>query len=208
MKTIKKIWREVSLVLTLAAFVILMYLWVVERPEGIYRQSFMLIAIVASAAVSVLLLRSLWRDKWRRVATAAMQRVFAGLQRAIERVADRLGIRRSKKSVLSGKTTVIFHKMDEKAESVTARVQKPPKWKHLSDERARMRYLYRQLVSDKIKKGERIYSSSTPSEIKEGRERTELEGELFDMYISLRYDERKFPDPDDVARLKKELEIK
>lgn len=215
MKLLKNFWREILLTVTVSAFVSLIYYWTAERPDSTVVQSFMLIGIAASGICSVLLARSLWRAKWKKAATAGLQRIFSGIQRFFERFAEKFGVRRTDKRVLSGKTSVFFDKIDGSDEKTSARPTKAPKWKQLAGERERMRYLYRQMISEKLKKGALIYAVDTPSEIKEKAEKTEqdkgkggAEGELFDMYIDMRYDERKYPSDEDVKRLKRELDIK
>jgi hypothetical protein len=209
MKFIKKIWREALLLADVAAFLALMYLWSVSRPENMYLRAFMLIGIAATIVFAVLLLRSLWRAKWRAATAKAMQRVFGRIQKFFEKFADRLGWGRKGKSVLSGKTTVIFdRRYDDAATENRSYTTRPPKWKQLDNDRDRMRYLYRKMVSGKIKKGARIYSADTPSEAEQKIEKTPSEKQLFDLYISCRYDERKSPKASDVQELKRELEIK
>ena len=208
MKFIKNFWRECLLVILLGTAATLIYYWTADRPTDTLTQSFMLIGIAVCLAGSVWLVKSLWRDKWRRAATRGMQRLFAKVQRFFERFAERLGFKRSNKSVLGGKTRVIFDRVQSGEEIANAKAAKPPKWKHLEGERERMRYLYRQMIAGKLKKGALIYASDTPSEIEGKQEKTPSEGELFELYIGYRYDERKCPDAEEIKRLKKELEIK
>lgn len=208
MKFIKNYWREGLLVLLLSVAATLIYQWTVDRPSDTVTQSFMLIGIVVCLAGAVWLVKSLWRDKWRQAATKGMQRLFAKVQRFFERFAEKLGFNRSKKSILGGKTRVIFDRVQSREEIETVKAAKPPKWKHLESERERMRYLYRQMIAGKLKKGALIYAADTPSEIEKKQEKTPTEGELFELYIGYRYDERKCPDAEEIKRLKKELEIK
>lgn len=209
MKLIKKFWREALLTLDGAGFFALMYFWTVSRPENMYLRALVLIAIAATLIFAVWLLRSLWRAKWRSATARAMQKVFGRIQRFFERFADRLVFSRKGKRVLSCKTTVIFdRKYERDVTSGEAHVMKPPKWKQLQSDRDRMRYLYRKMIGGKIKKGARIYSADTPSEIDKKTEKTPAEQELFDLYISCRYDERKSPQASDVQELKRELDIK
>jgi hypothetical protein len=75
-----------------------------------------------------------------------------------------------------------------------------------------MRYLYRGVVSGKLKRGALIYSFDTPTDVEEKLtvrgDQTEAERELLQMYINLRYDERRDPDEEQIKRLKKELDVK
>ena len=209
MKLLKKIWRELLLVADVIGFFALMYLWVIARPEDMYLRSLMFIAIIATAALGAWLIRLLWIAKWRASTAKAMQKVFGRIQSFFERFADRLGWGRKGKSILAGKTTVIFDRKFENGEAqATAYVTKPPKWKQLESDRDRMRYLYRKMIGGKIKRGVRIYSADTPSEVELKTEKTQAEQELFDIYISCRYDERKSPKASEIQELKRELEIK
>ncbi|MBQ8408383.1 MAG: hypothetical protein IJY39_05905 [Clostridia bacterium] len=153
MKFIKNYWREILLFILAATAATLVYYWTVDRPTDTLTQSFMLIGIAVCIAGAVWLVRSLWRDKWRQAATRGMQRLFSKMQRFFERFAERLGFKRSNKSVLGGKTMVIFDRVTGREEEIAAKTAKPPKWKHLQSERERMRYLYRQMIAGKLKKG-------------------------------------------------------
>lgn len=205
-------WREALLVILLGGVATLLYYWTVDRPDDTYAQAFMLIGLALCLAGAIWLIKSLWRDKWRQAATRGMQKIFARIQRFFEKFADRLGIRRGNKSVLGGKTTVFFDRITTSSEETSARAAKPPKWKQLDSERARMRYLYRGVVSGKLKRGALIYSFDTPIDVEEKLkargDQTEAERELLQMYIDLRYDERRAPDEEQVKRLKKELDVK
>ena len=205
----KENWRNLAFLTDTVAFVLQMYLFIEKRPENRMLQSVLLIVIIAEGVVSWLLFRSLWRRKWRARATARMQRLFAGLQKFIERIVDKTGLQRkkSKNSILEGKTTIRFDKGGRDREYERVRAEKQPKWKHLSDNRGRMRFLYRGMIISKIRKGAQIYSSETPSEIERNQEKTPREQQLFDMYIRCRYDERQFPDPTELQRIKEDLNI-
>ncbi len=209
MKIIKRFWREALLLLSLGSFAYLMYRFAVDRPASSMGQSLMMVGIILSAAVSVLLLRSLWRAKWKTAATEQLQRLFVKLQGFFDRFATKLGISRKSKTILGGKTTVFFDKYDRFGLDDEEKIQKkPPKWKHLTDDRGRMRYLYRQMVAGKIKRGACICASDTPGEVKTAESKGGQEDALFDLYIAFRYDERRVPNGETVKALKEELEIK
>ena len=203
----KNTWRELLLLTLSVAFVLQMYLFAEKRPESSLMQSLALLSIIAEAVGIFLLFRSLWRRKWRRSFAKGMQRVFGRLQKVLERFADKLGINKSKNRVLEGKTTIRFDKSYGERESVKPRAVRPPKWKHMEDERGRMRYLYRGMMTGKIRSGESVYGFSTPTELKKTHGKTDGEKELFEMYIRCRYDERVSPESKDVLRLKDELNI-
>lgn len=203
----KENWRTLAFLTDTVAFVLQMYLFIEKRPENRMLQSVLLIVIVAEGIISWLLFRSLWRRKWRAEAAARMQKLFAGLQKIIERIVDKTGVKRSKNTVLSGKTTVRFDKGFTERETQRSRAERQPKWRQLTDNRGRMRFLYRGMIISKIKGGARIYSSDTPSYIESTQEKSQREQQLFDMYIRCRYDERESPDPTELQRIKEDLNI-
>lgn len=205
----KENWRFLAFLTDTVTFVLQMFLFIERRPENRMLQSVLILVIAAEGVISWLLFRSLWRRKWRARATARMQKVFARLQKFIERIVDKTGLgrKKSKNSVLEGKTTIRFDKGRGEREYERVRAEKPPKWKHLSDNRGRMRFLYRGMIVSKIRKGATIYSSETPSEIEKNQEKSPREQQLFDMYIRCRYDERQSPDPTELQRIKEDLNI-
>ena len=203
----KNTWCELLLLTLTVSFALQMYLFAEKRPEGSLLQSVALISIVAHAIGIYFVFRRLWRKKWRHAVALGMQKVFGRLQSVLERFADKIGIKKSKNSVLSGKTTVRFDKSFGEKSGERARAVRPPKWKQMSDERGRMRYLYRGMITNKIRSGESVYSFNTPSELSKTHGKTDSERGLFDMYIRCRYDERQSPDAKDVVRLKDELNI-
>ena len=203
----KESWREIALTTLVATLALQSYQFTMDRPENRFVQSAMILAIAANAVGVWWLTRELWRRKWRDATTVRMQKIFARLQGLLEKVSDKIGFKKSKNSILQGKTTIKFDKgYGERAETKSYS-PKPPKWKHMADNRSRMRYLYRGMITKKIRGGSKIYSYNTPSEIERCQEKTACEQELFDMYIGMRYDERKSPDPTDIVRLKQELDI-
>ena len=123
MKFIKNFWRECLLVILLGTAATLIYYWTADRPTDTLTQSFMLSGIAVCLAGSVWLVKSLWRDKWRRAATRGMQRLFAKVQRFFERFAERLGFKRSNKSVLGGKTRVIFDRVQSGEDTTSGRIE-------------------------------------------------------------------------------------
>ena len=205
----KENWRELAFLTVTVAFIIHMFLFVERRPENRIAQSISIIVIVAEGVVSWRLFLSLWRRKWRDRTAERMQKVFSKLQKFIEKIADKAGIKKkSKNSILQGsKTTVRFDRRQTEREYERTRAVKVPKWKHLSDNRGRMRFLYRGMIINKIKKGAQIYSSDTPSYIGENQTNSDREQQLFDMYVRCRYDERQSPDPTELQRIKEDLNI-
>ncbi len=202
-------WRENALLLSIAGFVTLTYYFTYARPDETYLQALMIIGAVAFAVLSIVLIRLLWKKKWKNATAERLQRVFGRLQRLIERVSTKFGFsQRTKKSVLSGKTRIIFEKGSERETLRSSAEEKTPKWGRLRDDRAKMRYLYRGMIIEKIRRGESVYRFETPSELSSRQKNSAAEQELFEMYISCRYDERSVADRERVAELKKELGIK
>lgn len=208
-KFIIEYWREGILLAALSGFVTIAYYFTFERPENTFEQAFMILGMAAFAAVAVVMIRQLWRKKWKDAVTERVQKVFGRLQRLLESFSQKLGItKRTKKSVLSGKTKVIFDKKSDWEKYRGPVEQKPPKWKQLKDNRARVRYLYRNMMTEKIRHGESVYAFETPSELSERKNNSSEEQKLFDVYVECRYDERKSPEPTVVAEIKRELDIK
>ena len=206
---IKEYWQEGVLLAAVIGFVTIGYYFTYERPEDRFAQSFMILGLIAFAVLGVIMFRRLWKKKWKDAATERLQKVFSRLQRLLDGVSKKLGFgKRIKKSVLSGETKIIFEKKGS-YEGVRANYeQKMPKWRQLRDNRSRMRYLYRNMMTEKIRRGESVYAFDTPLELSERKNNTAEEQRLFDLYIECRYDERKAPEPIEIARIKRELDIK
>lgn len=199
-------WRELALSVTGTCFVVLTYEFTYYRPENRFTQSFMLVGMAALAAASIWLLRLLWKKKWKKSATARLQKVFARLQKWVDGVANKLGLsNRQKKSVLEGKTKIIFESGAERESKREKAEYKPPRWSKLRNNRDRVRYLYREMATEKIRRGERIYCFDTPSELLEKEEKGSVEERLIDLYVTCRYDERKDPEAKTVADIKRDI---
>ena len=193
MKKFLNLWREISCAFLLTLFVHLLSVWAKEPPEtAVGRVSFILLGL-SDMLVFYLLIRELWRKKWRAAFAKVGQKLFQSvarfLVRVFERISKKLGIGfRGSKNLLVGKTKISF---DEKIfERQREHRKKPPKWKQLKNNRERLRYLYGNMVTHKIKNGKRIHAYDTPSEIKRNSAEGEFENELFELYIDTRYDER------------------
>ncbi len=203
-----KYWREAGFAASVLGFITIAYYFTYERPEDRFEQSLMILGMMVFGALSVFFFRLVWKKKWKEKVTEGLQKVFARLQRIVERVSTKLGLnKRSKKSVLEGKTKIIFEKSVERETKRVKTEPKPPKWGRLNDNRERVRYLYRGMANDKIRRGERIYRFETPNELGERQKSGSAEKKLIEVYSSCRYDERKSPDPKTVAELKRELNI-
>lgn len=208
MAKLKKYRFEACLVLLIGGIIGLFYLWINFRPQNYYLESLLFLGMIADFVGVFFTLRALWRTKWRKKVSDSFRKIFERVRKLIAKVAEKIYDNSKDDGVLRrGKTTYIFEER-EKRTNVSEKRRRPPKWRQLEEDRERMRYLYRGMITSRIKKGERIYSNETPSEIEEREERSPAEKELFQMYVDIRYDERKSVDEEKVKWLKDELEIK
>ena len=205
MKVLRKFWREISCTILFSLFLYSVSLWVNDPPKtALTRFIFMLLSF-SDIAIFLMLLRQLWRKKWRPVVSRATSRIFGSaarfFMRIFERVSKKLGLgARTKKNVIGGKTQITFDQNVFEKEKISRK--KAIKWKQLQSDRDRLRYLYRNMITHKIRGGERIHPADTPSEIEESCERDVFESELFSLYIDARYDERAELDADIIEKLK------
>jgi hypothetical protein len=107
--------------------------------------------------------------------------------------------------VLEGKTKIIFESGAERESKREKAECKPPRWSKLRNNRDRVRYLYREMATEKIRRGERVYCFDTPSELLEKEEKGSVEERLIDLYVTCRYDERKDPEAKTVADIKRDI---
>ena len=158
---------------------------------------FVHVITTAAALLSLYLsLRALWREKLRRPAAMGLQWVFSKLSdfsafldsKLFDKLRRLFSLPPKAEKVLRGKTTVNFDFsfLDKKDK----RAYRPPKWKNMEDGRSRMRFLYRRMITERLKRLE-ARPWNTPCELKSKEENTEAQNELYDLYISARYDERK-----------------
>ncbi len=142
----------------------------------------------------------LWRSKWRDKVSAVARRLYAKYGVKLFRALEKWGF--GSNSELGGKSSIIFNFGREKVEN---KKKRPPKWKNLKNEKQRLGYLYRAIITKRIKNGERILASETPAVIRERINADGAEGEVLDMYCGMRYSTL-CPDGEDIDRLKRELE--
>lgn len=203
-----RVWREIALLTLSVTLVMLVYLFTVDRPENTFEQGLILTAVGLCVAGIVPLLRYLWRKKWKRRVSVRLQKVFFRLQKLADKVMGRSRAKRSKNRILEGETTVRFDRVRSEREKKTPVRYVPPKWKRMTSDRTRIRYIYWEMISMKIKRGECVYANETPAELSERKGHTETEREIFELYNAHRYDERSEIDGERVIRLKMELEGK
>ena len=139
-------------------------------------------------------------EKWRKWVVAGVQKLFASGTRRLLRFMERWSSALKKKTVIHGGTQVIFHQANGSAKAKTHK--RHPRWKHLQSERARMRYLYRHMITERIRHGAHIRPTDTPAEIEHAGENSEADRVVFELYNRYRYDERKEIDKSMVESIK------
>ena len=136
---------------------------------------------------------------WEYLSTKKfMQGFFRSVSKLFSIVARRLSVLAKKASIQNPLRLTIFK--DEKtalrrsAEKKRTSPYKRMKWKHLTNDTDRVRFVYYFFMRKKIRKGFRYNPSQTPSEVcHEMRQKnaTLAESELFDIYNAHRYDRMK-----------------
>ena len=152
------------------------------------------------AVASYKLFIFLWRNKWGSKVSAIMRKLYTKYGARLFAALEKWGF--GSGSELGGKSSIVFNFGREKSE---VRRKKPPKWKNLHNEKQRLGYLYRAIITRRIKNGERILASETPNMIRDRLMADGAEGEVIDMYCGMRYSTRS-PDGEDIDRLKREIE--
>ena len=152
------------------------------------------------AVVAYKLFIFLWRNKWGSKVSAIMRRLYTKYGARLFAALEKWGF--GSGSELGGKSSIVFNFGREKSE---VRKKRPPKWKNLHNEKQRLGYLYRAIITRRIKNGERILASETPNMIRDRLMADGAEGEVIDMYCGMRYSTRS-PDGEDIDRLKREIE--
>ncbi len=152
------------------------------------------------AVISYKLFSYIWRSKWRERVSAIARKMYAKYGAKLFAALEKWGF--GSNSELGGRSSVVFNFGREKNEN---RKKRPPKWKNLRNEKQRLGYLYRAVVTKRIKNGERILASETPAVIRNRIDADGAEGEVMNMYCDMRYSTR-IPDGEDIDRLKREIE--
>jgi len=198
MRKIRDFRNEILLVLLCS---LLLVIWLINLPMKIERP-LRVLCTVADGLGIIFVLRKLYREKWRKLIVQGMQKVFSAVAKGFLRWIESWNLSQ-KKNIITGETKIQFLKKEKDA--VSKKGKKNLRWKHLQSEREKLRYLYRQIVSSRIKHGARIYASHTPKEIEHLTENTDVESKVFDSYILYRYDERKEPLEEDVLWMKQQM---
>ena len=162
--------------------------------------------LLLSGILFLITLVRLWRLKWKQALKDGLRKLLTGLASLFIAIAEKWNESQSATDRLGGTTSVFFDlTLKEKAEK---KAKKAPKWKHLQTDRERVRFLYRSMMNERVRKGDLIYSSETPLELKQKQENQAHEEELFDLYLSCRYDERSEPSEEAVEQLKEQFHVK
>ena len=148
-----------------------------------------ILLIIADAVLIFTTLMRIWHEKWKPALSKVARKAFVRVAKFFIRVAETLNLRSKKKNIISGETKIVFNV--DKTERVKKSAAKAKKWKHLDDERSKLRYIYRHAVSEQIKHGVRVYASDTPSELLAREDNSEGDNAVFGLYVNYRYDERK-----------------
>lgn len=186
MKRILQKHLEISAFLLAVVFFAMLVYSIIQTPESAPLFSVLIVSQIVDVVLLYFTLRKLWRTKWKKQLTTAAQKILSKITKKLIGFLERRNIIRGKdKKILSGKTTVSFN--FSTTESQSPKKVKYPKWRNLKNDRERLGYLYRSLVEFNIKHGLLIYSSDTPSEVKNKKDNEVFEDEIFDLYIENRY---------------------
>jgi len=204
MKLIRKYGYEILASLLGVAFVTMLLYLVIVKPEDLYVRGTVMFGMFFDGIAIYYALRKLWRSKWRYRIAPVAQKVFEKLVRVFKIFRAKLGFEsKDARTVLRGKVTVSF---DAKlSTAATKRAKKPQGWGSLQSDRERLGYLYRHMIDQNISRGLPVFSSETPSEIKEKKSYKDCENQIFDLYVENRYREQVSLDREDLNDLKKEL---
>ena len=205
MKTLKKYCYELlALLLTATFFSIILY-WLVADSTTQTIRAGLSVLLAADGVGLYFVLRQLWRTKWRNSFVGSVQKVVEKLAKRLLRFLEKRNIKKGKKAtVLKGKTTVSFDFPLSNANE--KKTKKAPKWKHLQTGREKLGYLYKQMIEQRIQRGQLVYSSDTPNEIKNKKDNACFENEIFDLYVEHRYQEAVQIPADTLDDLKKKME--
>ena len=200
MKKLYKFRYEILLALLSALFVNSLII----RPSTEIGTQIKLIGSVILLLLVLLVLRKLYRLKWRRAMVSGLQKLMVAISKVFRGLLDKWGLSSKQQNVITGDTKVFFNLSEIRRQKKKAS-QKAKSWKHLTTQRERLGFLYKKSINLRVKHGERIYSSHTPEEIKQNANDSDCDYTLIELYGKYRYDERKEPDGKLVASIKEEL---
>lgn len=180
--------------------------WNKVKPTNHYIQLAFAVVLLIFVIPLYLVMRSNWRQRYRRPFIIGLRKAIVGASRFLIKIVGRFSFFH-RGNVISGRTTVHYDfsafRKDERRRRKTA--QKQPRWRDMESPRQKLGFLYYRVISDRIKHGEVITSHETPLEISQRPIESEAQEELFRMYNSVRYDERKEPDEKAVYELREKL---
>lgn len=202
-KLLKSYWREAVCALSGYGTVVSYWYAMLYLHHHILLPVFFFSAIIC-AVVFVKTFRYLWREKWGKKAEAAFLKLYSAAAARMFRFLERMGVKLNKKhNDLGGKSSITFNFAKPKTEQKKSK--KHQKWKHIQNGREKLGFLYRALINGKLKKGYRIYASDTPSEAEQRCENSELEADIFKLYIGLRYNAHADPSAEKLEKMYNDL---
>ena len=204
MKLIRKYGYEILASILGIAFVTMLLYLLIVKPEDLMVRGTIMFMMLFDAIAAYYVLRKLWRTKWRYRVMPSVQKVFEKIARVFKIFRQKLGIpEREQKTVLRGKATISF---DAKPiYEQTKRVKKPKGWKSLQTDKERLGYLYKRMIDTNINQGVPIFSSETPTEIRDKKNYRDHENQIFDLYVANRYKDDVTLDRTVLDDLKKEM---
>ena len=204
MKQIRKYFFEILAGILGFAFALGVLYLILVMPEDLMTRGTVMFALFFDGIAIYFVLRRLWRTKWRYRVIPAVQKVFEKLARVFKIVAKKLGIKeRSTQTVLGGKSKIFFDL--KPINEQTKRAKKAKGWKAMQSDKERLGYLYKRIIDTNISQGLPIFSSETPSEIKEKKTYRDVENRIFDLYVENRYKDEVTLDAEVLDDLKKEI---
>lgn len=181
-------------------------IWSSVKPENHYVQLAFALILAAFVIPLYIVLRKSWREKYRTPFIIGLRKAAIGASRFLIRIVGRFSFFH-RGNVISGRTTVHYDfsafRKDTRRKRKTA--EKPLRWKDMESPRQKLSFLYYKSITEHIRHGETVTSHETPLELSKRFNENEAENELFDMYISLRYDERVEPDENEIIELRDKL---
>ena len=201
-------WKwELLLLLLVGIMGGLLSYWLTANPTSSFVRFLLSVGIFADGGFAVLVLRRLWRDKWRQALAKGSRAIASGIAKLFLRLFERWNLLApTKRNQLGGKTTFSLDLSSFRTEKAIR--HKPKKWRQLQSNRERMSFLYRHMMVEKLRHGFLANASDTPSELAQRGEHEAHETALFQLYTDLRYDERREPTDEILAELRDDFHIK
>lgn len=200
MRTFQK-YRYESLAIVLTATLLILGFYLVMADFAVNSvRSALFAAFVADGVALYFTIRKLWRTKWKKLFVSSVQKIITKIAKRLTDFFEKR-TRGKKTTVLSCKTTVTFdfplQEFSKKKSSKTIR------WKSLKNDRERLGYLYKSVIELNINHGLLVFSSDTPIEVKMKKEYETFENQIFDLYITNRYNDTLKIDANILNELKK-----